>query len=810
MNEDKRKNREEEAEGRSPDRDEHIGAVGNETAEREEPCPDASEKENESDAAAHEAEPDGEIASGSDGADGNAGTESVEEKREEDLYGSPSSSEENGAAETPEKDVTESVDETDNASEETDDEAVPNDDATAGSESADDVDAYESGEALSDDDAEKSASADDEDASENGEGNEEKSDTSNGEAPVREKHRMRGRSARLGGGATEGEGKRKKPSRKERKAEKRKAKARRSSHIRISQPKRRKKRSEARRNVWLLVLLAVLLVGSVFMAYPPQQKINQGLDIQGGLSVVLSAHSTDGEAVTSDDMATSREIIESRVNALGASEATVSVQGEDQILVQIPGMTDADAALETIGKTGQLVFARLDSFTDEEVKEQIDNGQYATADTFSDGYGNTFSTGEVEYMEVDPDIYTPLVTGEHITRVTVDRASETSTDWAVNIAFDAEGTQAFADATRDLAADNGKIVIILDNEVQSAPAVQSEIPSGEVSITGGYTQSEANAMKTVLDSGSLPVSFEYEQSQVVGPTLGQGELGAGLLAMAIGVAIVLIYLLFFYRGFGLLIAANMACLAVLYIGILATMSHFGLFSLSLAGLAGIILTVGMAADSSILVIERFMEELKMGRSVKSCAKTAVNHGIYTSVDADVVTLISALALFFFASASVKGFGLTLALGIICDIIIMFIFKAPAIRLLAPKVIDNHKGFWGVSKAYAFGQAHNDMALGRGRAQDGQAPAAGVKDVASRTASSSGGPASDEAQAAESGGAAPHQAASPHAPTLAEHRGKKTRKQRMKEAQRRRNAEEVAARKQAKAQRQSAGKKGGNR
>lgn len=453
--------------------------------------------------------------------------------------------------------------------------------------------------------------------------------------------------------------------------------------------------STDRRNIWLIVVTAILVIVSIFMFTPPSEKINQGLDIQGGLSVVLTAKNTDGGSVSTEDMEKSRSIIESRVNALGASEAVVSLQGTDQILVQIPGLSDTEQALETIGKTGQLEFARLDSFTDEDTKTSIENGQYGSEGTITDDFGNTFPSGEIQHLEVESGSYTPLITGSNITSVSVGRASETSQYYSVNLDLDSEGTQAFAEATADLAADKGQIVIILDGEVQSAPAVQSEITGGQVSITGNYTLEEAQSMQTILESGSLPVSFEYAQSQVVGPTLGQDALTSGVLVAGIGLGLVMLYLLLFYEGLGLLTAAAMAVFAVLYLGILAVLSYFGQFSLSLAGLAGVVLTIGMAADSSILTLERFREEIRMGRSVRAASITGVRHGILTSIDADLVTLVSALTLFFLASASVKGFGLTLALGIVCDIVMMLLFKAPIIRLLAPRVIAKHPGFWGV-------------------------------------------------------------------------------------------------------------------
>lgn len=477
--------------------------------------------------------------------------------------------------------------------------------------------------------------------------------------------------------------------------------------------KKKAARTTDRRNVWLLVLSTLLVVVSVALFMPPQEKINQGLDIQGGLSVVLTAKSDDGGAVTTEDMEKSRAIIESRVNALGASEATVQVQGADQILVQIPGLSDTEEALSTIGRTGSLTFARLDSFTDDDVVTAINNGQYASEGTITDDFGNTFPTGETQHLEVEAGTYAPLITGENISNVTVDRASETGTDYAVNLTLDSAGSTAFAEATSELASTKGKIVIILDGEVQSAPAVQSEIPNGQVSITGGYTQDEAKALQTILESGSLPVSFEYAQSQVVGPTLGQDALASGVVVALIGLAIVMIYLLVFYKGLGLVTAAAMAIFSVLYLGLLAALSAFGLFSLSLAGVAGIVLTIGMAADSSILTLERFREEIRMGRSVRAASITGVRHAILTSIDADLVTLVSALSLFFLASASVKGFGLTLSLGILCDIVMMLVFKAPLIRLLAPKVIAKHPGFWGIDDSLEAAKGYGELAAAEG-------------------------------------------------------------------------------------------------
>ena len=460
-----------------------------------------------------------------------------------------------------------------------------------------------------------------------------------------------------------------------------------------SKQKKSSLKNADRRNVWLLIICTIAVIASFFAFTPPSEKINQGLDIQGGLSVVLSASIEDGSAISSEDMEKSRAIVEKRVNLLGASEATVQVQGNNQILVQIPGVSDPEQALKTIGTTGKLEFARLDSFTDEDVKQKIDSGQTDHENITDPVTGQQFA---VESKLTAPQgTYTPLITGENISRVDVGRESETATTYSVNLTLDSAGSAAFAQATKELVSTHGKIVILLDGVVQSAPAVQSEITGGQVSITGNYTLDQAKSLQTVLESGSLPVSFSYSQSQVVGPTLGQDALASGVLVALIGLLLVVIYLFFFYKGLGIITAAAMLVFSVLYLGILGLLSLLGQFSLSLAGVAGIVLTIGMAADSSILTLERFREEIRMGRSIKAASQSGVRHAILTSIDADLVTLVSALALFFLASASVKGFGMTLALGIFCDIVMMLIFKAPLIRLMAPRTISKHPDFWNV-------------------------------------------------------------------------------------------------------------------
>lgn len=443
----------------------------------------------------------------------------------------------------------------------------------------------------------------------------------------------------------------------------------------------KRRNTQARRYTFTLIALAVMLVACAVGFMPPAERITQGLDIRGGVSVILSATKADGSAVTAEEMADATAIVQNRVNALGAAETSVQQQGTNSILVQIPGATDADAAVRTIGQTGHLEFVRLDAIGDADALAKINAG--------------------TENVKLKEGTYTAFMDGSSIKSSAVAQASTSATGaFAVNVSLDSAGSKVFADVTSELAPTHGQIAIVLDGVVNSAPAVQSVIRDGNVSITGNFTIDEAKALKTVLDSGSLPVTLSYSESRVVGPTLGQDSLRQGVFAIAIGAAIVVAYLFFFYQGLGLLTLGSLAVFGIIYLGLLALLSRFGAFALTLPGLAGVVLTTGSAADSSILVLERFREEIRMGRTVRAASIGGTKEGISTSLDADAVQLVTALALFIMAVGPVKGFGLTTALGILCDLVTMFLFKAPAMRLLGMGAIQAHPGFWGIANDLA--------------------------------------------------------------------------------------------------------------
>lgn len=440
-------------------------------------------------------------------------------------------------------------------------------------------------------------------------------------------------------------------------------------------------------SVVALVVILAALIASLVLLYPPQDKITMGLDIQGGVSVNLSASTNDGSAITSDQMNQAQQVITNRVNASGASAATVQQQGSNSFLVQIPGAQEnSQAILDTLSSQGILEFVNVNDIQDENVRTYIQQGLT----------GMNLKESGVSY--------TAFMTGDSVSNVTVGRP-QGSASYAVNLDLDSEGTSQFAKVTSELVSTHGQIAILLDGVVESAPAVQAAITNGQVQITGNYTAEEANQLKTIINSGSLPVSLHIEQASTVGPTLGQNALFSGIMAALIGLALVIIWMLVFYNGLGLLPAVSIIIMSVVYLGLLAGLSQLGWFSLTLPGIAGIIVNIGMAADSSILIMECFHEQIRQGKSVKSASVSGVHEGIFTSIDADVVTLVSALILYFVAMGDVRGFGLTLALGIICDLVIMFLFSGPIMRLLGPGVIRRHPGFWGIGDDVNEGAFH---------------------------------------------------------------------------------------------------------
>lgn len=431
--------------------------------------------------------------------------------------------------------------------------------------------------------------------------------------------------------------------------------------------------NERQKNILLLALTGILLVGSWVLFWPPAEKITQGLDIQGGLSVILTAEETTG-AVTAADMERAETVVRNRVDGLGVKEASIQRQGNDSILIQIPGIDNPQEALAVLGSTGQLEFVDVESITDSATKAAIIAGQ--------------------DRVKLVEGTYVPFLTGDKVTNATVSQNPQTA-QIEVNVTMNAEGTKIWGDyTTRSV---NKQVAIVLDRTVQSAPVVNEPILDGRTAISGTFTAEEAKNLKTVLETGALPVSLVPLESRIVGPTLGQDSLRQGVYAALIGLGLVCLYVLVFYRGLGLLTVGALLTFSSLFLGVLTLMSMAGLFALTLPGIAGIVLTIGLAADSSILILERFKEEVRMGKTVRSAASSGSTHGMMTSIDADLVTFVTALVLYLVAIGPVRGFALTLMIGIACDVAMMVIFKRPSLILLGESVISKAPAFWGVPK-----------------------------------------------------------------------------------------------------------------
>jgi SecD/SecF fusion protein len=433
---------------------------------------------------------------------------------------------------------------------------------------------------------------------------------------------------------------------------------------------------------YLLVALtvAVVIASCVLVA---QKGITQALDIRGGVSVILTAKPAAGQSVTQADMEKALLIITQRVNKLGASETSVQRQGNDALLVQIPGIKNEEEALKIINTTGKLEFVDVSSLPTATAME---------INTWANSGGARDKAPSIP----ETVTYTPVVSGDTITNAMAGQASGANAGKiVVTLTMNSAGTAAWREYT---GSHIGKqVAIVMDREVQSAPTVNEQIPTGETEISGSFTIEEANHLATILQTGSLPIKLEPSDTRSVGPTLGQDSLRKGVLAALVGLAIVAVYLLVFYRGLGLIAVLGLGVFSSMFLGLLSGLSQLGVFALSLPGVAGIVLTIGLAADSSILINERVREEIGMGKTMRSAANSGTKHAIITSIDADIVTFVSALALFFLAVGPVKGFALTLMLGIVADIVMMLVFSRPLIILLAESVFPKMPALWGVPR-----------------------------------------------------------------------------------------------------------------
>ncbi len=408
----------------------------------------------------------------------------------------------------------------------------------------------------------------------------------------------------------------------------------------------------------LATALAVMLVAfSLVTIYPPQKKIALGLDIQGGTSFLIRLMQGD-KPITKTNLEQAVEVIRKRVDYFGVGEPIISPVGADRILVQIPGLDPAKIteARTQLSRVAKLEFRLVYPDNGERLRA-IDAGTEVIPPEYRiESYKMQQSEGK---KPIEERLLVKKKADLGGDRVTASNAYYGNEGWTVQLKFDGEGAKKFGEITE---ANKGhRFAIVLDGNIQSAPTIRDAIYGGDAIITGRFGEEEARGLASVLENPlQTPVSIEEERS--VSPTLGADSIRSSVLAGLVGLALTLVGVLFYYKFAGLI--ANLA-LIVNIILLMGALTMFN-FVLTLPGIAGIILTIGLAVDASVLIYERLREELALGKSLKIAVQAAYEKAFSSIIDANVTTLITAAILFWKASGPVKGFAISLTLGILAS------------------------------------------------------------------------------------------------------------------------------------------------
>jgi SecD/SecF fusion protein len=412
------------------------------------------------------------------------------------------------------------------------------------------------------------------------------------------------------------------------------------------------------RKRWLGLVLSVLLVAFCLEeALPPSQKIKLGLDLQGGTSFLIRLTPQAEQSITSDLLDQAVEVIRKRVDAYGVSEPVITPQGRDRILVQMPGLetSQIEATKAELQRVAKLEFATVAGGVDRIAR--IEAGE----EIMPPGYVIKAYKDRIEGKEEEFKILVkrrPELSGEHVKRA---YAYFDEQGYGVSLSLDAEGAKIFGDLTQALAPTRGQIAIMLDGEVQSAPHVNEPIYGGNAVITGRFTEKEARDLASALEN-PLRVPVEVEETRSVSATLGTDSIRSGVLAGLTGLVLVFAFVMVYYRTAGVVAFFGLLVNMVILFGAMAMFN----FVLTLPGIAGIILTMGMAVDANVLIYERLREETSAGKSLTTAIEAAYDKAFSAIFDANVTTLITAIILFWQATGSVRGFAVTLMLGIIAS------------------------------------------------------------------------------------------------------------------------------------------------
>jgi len=411
----------------------------------------------------------------------------------------------------------------------------------------------------------------------------------------------------------------------------------------------------------LAALLAAMLVAfSIVTIWPPEKKIALGLDIKGGTSFLIKLQQVDKDKpITPGLLDQAVEVIRKRVDYFGGGEPIISPVGQDRILVQIPGLDTAkiQEAREQLSRVAKLEFRLVYPDNGERLRA-IDNGTEVVPPEYKiENYKHAAEEDEKTTVERLLVKKKADLGGD---RVSGSNAYYGNEGWTVQLKFDSEGAKKFGQITEQYKGH--RFAIVLDGIIQSAPVIRDAIYGGDAVITGHFAEKEARGLASVLENPlQTPVSIEEERS--VSPTLGADSIKASILAGLVGLAITLVCVAIYYRFAGIIACLALLVNIVLLIGAL-TMFRF---VLTLPGIAGIILTIGLAVDASVLVYERLREELALGKSLKIAIQAAYEKAFSSIFDANITTLITAVILFLRASGPVKGFAISLTLGILASL-----------------------------------------------------------------------------------------------------------------------------------------------
>jgi SecD/SecF fusion protein len=404
----------------------------------------------------------------------------------------------------------------------------------------------------------------------------------------------------------------------------------------------------------IALILGICCVCAWF-SFPLDKRINLGLDLQGGMHLLLKVDTSKlSEKAKVDAADRAIEVIRNRIDQFGVRETSIQKQGTDEIVVQLPGVTDRDRALEVIGKTAQLEFKL--------VERDNDKMKAALEGKVPEGY-------ELAYTEEDRE---PLllekaaaISGDSLTDAQVTFSQSGFGEPVVSIRFNAEGAKKFAEIT---AANVGRrLAIVLDGKVQSAPNIKEAIPSGEAVITGRFNPEQAADLALVLRVGALPAPMTVEEERTVGPLLGADSIKSGVKASLIGCGLVFVAMILYYLLAGTFSVFAILLNALLTLGILGMLPmlfHGISATMTLPGIAGLALSLGMAVDANVLINERIREELTAGRNLRTAIGNGYEKAFSAIFDSNLTTLLAAFFLFQFGTGPIRGFAVTLTIGLI--------------------------------------------------------------------------------------------------------------------------------------------------